>query len=502
MSPAVAERFRIRHALPAASWPTAEEAARSRWFAPGRLGPLTVAERTWVPAMVPWRATEDGLVTPAVLQWYARFAEGQPGVLVVEATGIRDVASGPLLRIGDDRFIPGLRQLVQTVRERSQGRTRLFIQLIDFLTVRRRPDPEKFFLRFLEVDAALRRRLADAAGDEAWLTAPEPALRARLLDALTSDRRLVDATLTARQREALDYGYRERVWDSHLPWVRELPRTLPGLFAAAAYRARAAGFDGVELHYAHAYTMASFLSRLNTRNDGYGGAREHRVRLPLEVLGAVRQRVGADYVAGIRYLGDDVVEGGNRVEDAAWFGVRFAEAGADYLSVSKGGRFEDARQPKVGEAVYPYTGRSGYECMPTVISDERGPFGRNVPLAAAIRRAVRAAGQPTPVVTSGGIFAFEQAEGILERGEADFVAAARQSLADPDWFRKVRLGQGHLVRRCEFTNYCEGLDQHHKQVTCKLWDRVAVDEPDVPLATDGKRRLSPPSWRPPDDAAR
>src|SRR6185503_8619314 len=102
--------------------------------------------------------------------------------------GIRDVASGPLLRIGDDRFIPGLRRLVQTVRERSQGRTRLFIQLIDFLAVRRRPDPEKFFLRFLDIDAALRRRLADAAGDAAWLTAPEPALRARLLEALTSDR--------------------------------------------------------------------------------------------------------------------------------------------------------------------------------------------------------------------------------------------------------------------------------------------------------------------------
>jgi 2,4-dienoyl-CoA reductase-like NADH-dependent reductase (Old Yellow Enzyme family) len=502
MSATVAERFRLRHPLPATRWPTAEEAARSRWFAPGQLGPLTTAERTWVPAMVPWRATEDGLVTPEVLQWYARFAEGQPGVLVVEATGIRDVASGPLLRIGDDRFIPGLRQLVRTVRERSQGRTRLVIQLIDFLAVRRRPDPEKFFQRFLEVDAALRHRLAAAAGDDAWLTAPEPAVRTHLLGALATDRRLVDATLTARQRESLDFGYRERVGDTHLPWVRELPRTLPGLFAAAAERARIAGFDGVELHYAHAYTMSSFLSRLNTRGDGYGGAREQRVRLPLEVLAAVRLRVGTDYVVGIRYLGDDVVEGGNRVEDAAWFGVCFAGAGVDYLSVSKGGRFEDARQPKVGEAVYPYTGRSGYECMPTVISDERGPFGRNVPLAAAIRGAVRAAGHATPIVTSGGIFAFEQAEGILARGEADFVAAARQSLADPDWFRKVRLGYGDLVRRCEFTNYCEGLDQHHKQVTCKLWDRVGVDAPDVRLAADGKRRLSPPSWRPPDDAAR
>jgi 2,4-dienoyl-CoA reductase-like NADH-dependent reductase (Old Yellow Enzyme family) len=497
MSRPVAERFRTRHALPATRWPTADEAARSRWFSAARLGPLAVAERTWVPAMVPWRATEDGFVTPEVLQWYARFAEGQPGVLVVEATGIRDVASGPLLRIGDDRFVPGLRRLADTVRERSAGRTRLFIQLLDFLAVRRRPEPEKFFLRFLEVDGALRDRLAAAAGTDDWLTAPEPALRRRLLDALAAEPSLVDAVLTSRQREALDYGYRERVGDTHLPWVRELPRTLPGLFAAAAARARAAGFDGVELHYAHAYTMASFLSSLNTRDDGYGGPRQHRVRLPLEVLAAARARVGADYVVGVRYLGDDVVEGGSRLEDAIWFGVRFAEAGADYLSVSKGGRFEDARQPKVGEAVYPYTGRSGYECMPTVVSDARGPFGRNVPLAAAIRQAVRAAGHATPVVTSGGIFSFEQAEGILARGEADFVAAARQSLADPDWFRKIRLGYGHLVRRCEFTNYCEGLDQHHKQVTCKLWDRVAVDEPDVRLARDGKRRLSPPSWRRP-----
>jgi 2,4-dienoyl-CoA reductase-like NADH-dependent reductase (Old Yellow Enzyme family) len=489
-----ARPFATRHRPPATTWPTAEEAARSQWFSPARIGRLSVADRTWVPAMVPWRATEDGFVTPQVLAWYARFADGQPGVLVVEATGIRDVASGPLLRIGDDRFIPGLRRLVETVREHSQGRTRLFIQCIDFLAVRRRPEPDKFFLQYLTVDAGVRQRLAAASGDSAWLEAPEIAIRAHLLDAAGHERALVDAVLTPRDVEALDYGYRERVWDTHLPWVRELPRTLPGLFAGAARRAQEAGFDGVELHYAHAYTMASFLSRLNTREDGYGGPREQRVRLPLEVLAATRARVGADYVVGIRYLGDDVVEGGSRLEDATWFGVRFAEAGADYLSVSKGGRFEDARQPKVGEAVYPYTGRSGYECMPTVMSDARGPFGRNVPLAAAIRAAVRAAGHTTPVVTSGGIFAFEQAEAILARGEADFVAAARQTLADPDWFRKIRLGHGALVRRCEFTNYCEGLDQHHKQVTCKLWDRVDLDAPGVARTTDGKRRLSAPPW--------
>ena len=495
-SAAPAEKPRIRHPIPPARWPTGEEAARSLLFSPIRIGKRLVSkDRTWVPAMVPWRATEDGFVTPEVLDWYARFAEGQPGVLVVEATGIRDIPSGPLLRIGDDRFIPGLRKLVEVVRERSAGQTRLFIQCLDFVSVRRRTAPEKYLGRFVEITDSVRRRLAEALGDERWLAAPEAEVRQRLL---LADRPLIETILDARQLEALDYGYRERIWDTHLPHIRSLPAVLPGLFAEAARRAGQAGFDGVELHYAHAYTMASFLSRLNARDDGYGGSRENRVRLPLEVLRAVRARVGPEYVVGVRYLGDEAIEGGSDLEDAVWFGVELAGGGADYLSVSKGGRFEDAKQPKIGEAVYPYTGRSGYECMPTVISDERGPFGRNVPLAAAIRRAVRAAGHGTPVVTSGGIATFAQAEGILQRGEADFVAAARQTLADPDWFRKIRLGHGRAVRRCEFTNYCEGLDQHHKQVTCKLWDRD-FDKNDfsVTLASDGKRRLSAPPWEPP-----
>jgi 2,4-dienoyl-CoA reductase-like NADH-dependent reductase (Old Yellow Enzyme family) len=499
MTAASIQKPRIRHPLPVARWPTREEAARSLLFSPIRIGKqLRVEQRTWVPAMVPWRATEDGFVTPEVLDWYARFAEGQPAVLVVEATGIRDIPSGPLLRIGDDRFIPGLKKLVEVVRERSAGRTRFFIQCLDFVAVRRRPPADKFFGRFLEITDPLRRRLAEALGEDRWLDAAEAEVRQRLLAA---DRPLIEGALAPRQIEALDYGYRERIWDTHLPLIRELPKVLPGLFAAAAGRAREAGFDGVELHYAHAYTMASFLSRLNVRDDGYGGSLENRARLPLEVLRAVRGRVGDDYVVGIRYLGDEVIEGGSDLDDAAWFGARFAEAGIDYLSVSKGGRFEDAKQPKIGEAVYPYTGKSGYECMPTVISDERGPFGRNVPLAAAIRRAIRDAGYATPVVTSGGITTFDQAESILQRGEADLIGAARQTLADPDWFRKVRLGLGKLVRRCEYTNYCEGLDQHHKQVTCKLWDReFESGDSAVRLASDGKRRLSAPSWGPPAES--
>src|SRR5207302_5153236 len=144
----------------------------------------------------------------------------------------------------------------------------------------------------------------------------------------------------------------------------------------------------------------------------------------------------ADYCMGVRYLGDEAIEAGNRIDDAAWFGVELARAGLDFLSISKGGKFDDAKQPKVGWAAYPYTGPSGHECMPTVRIDARGPFSRNVPLAAAIKRAVNAAGFATPVVTSGAIATFDQAEAILARGDADVVAAARQSLADPDWFLK------------------------------------------------------------------
>ena len=492
---------RIRHVPSAAGAPSAEEASRSRLFSPLSHGRLQLADRTWVPAMVPWRATDDGFVTDDVLQWYRRFAEGQPGAIVVEATGVRDIPSGPLLRIGDDRFVPGLRRLVDTVRQASGGRTRLFIQIIDFLSIRRRPTRETFLRRYLTVTDAHVRALASLGSD---LNLPHRRLRsdpwdpgdaAGVRDALLelSDEQL-RAVLTPREFEAMEFGLRERVTDVEQPHIRDLPRLLPGIFAAAARRAEDAGFDGVELHYAHAYTMASFLSARNTRADGYGGSREGRVRLPLEVFRAVRSSVSDRFVVGCRYLSDEIIDPGSGVDDGAWFGVEFARAGMDFLSLSRGGKFEDAKQPKVGWAVYPYTGPSGWECMPTVLADAAGPFGRNVTPASRIHADVRDAGFDTPIVVAGGIHTFEQAEGILASGAADVIASARQSLADPDWFLKLRTGRGSEVRGCCFTNYCEGLDQMHKQVTCKLWDRVKLDEPGIAKSEDGKRRLVAPSF--------
>jgi 2,4-dienoyl-CoA reductase-like NADH-dependent reductase (Old Yellow Enzyme family) len=476
---------RIKYQTTVARWPTQHEAASSQLFSPINLGSVKLEQRTWIPAMVPWRSNEAGEVTQDVIDWYARFAQGKPGAIVVEATGIRDIPSGPLLRISDDRYIDGLKKLADAVREASEGQTRLLIQLIDFLNIRKRPDPEKYFDRFLVITPEHRQALA-------LNNAPEASVR-QAMASLSSE--TLEGILTAREWDALQFGARDRVTDMENPAVAGLPQSLPPLFASAALRAKTAGFDGVELHYAHAYTMSSFLSATNTRTDGYGGGTQARVRLPLEVYEAVRESVGVDYTVGCRFLSDEIINHGSGLDDACFFAKSFAAAGMDFLSLSRGGKFDDAKQPRVGAAAYPYTGKSGYECMPAYLSDEQGPWGRNVEPVAKIRASIREVGYTTPVVTAGGIYSFDQAEALLRDEKADVVGFARQALADPDWFEKVRIGRGSDVMLCRYSNYCEGLDQKHKQVTCELWDRSGLDKEHAVLASDGKRRLTAPPWR-------
>ena len=414
--------------------------------------------------MVTWRGTEDGFVTPSVREIYLRYARGGAGMIVLEATGIRDVASGPLLRLSHDRYVPGLATLASEMHALSPSL--VVPQIIDFLKIATRKPTRAF------IEGMVRRgQLAPSAlgvSDqefegrlEAWLPDPRP------------------------RRDFL-YGYRQTIEDLDLEEIRRIP----GWFADAARRAKQCGFDGVELHFAHAYTLASFLSVTNGRTDRYGGSFENRVRLPLEVIEAVRGAAGREFLVGCRYLGSEDILGedgrirGNTLADAQQIGVELARAGLDFLSISRGGKFEDALQPRVGEAVYPYTGHSGHKCIPR---DKKDPAGVNTFLAAGIRAAVRAAGFTTPVVASGKIHTRAQAESVLREGGADLVGMARALLADPDLPRKWGAGAETEVRACVFCPYCEREDQHHRVVTCTLWPRPAGDH---------RKRLTPGLWRP------
>lgn len=418
--------------------------------------------RIWLPAMVTWRGTEDGFVTDSVREIYARYASGGAGMIVLEATGIRDVASGPLLRLSHDRFLPGLRALRDELR--SLSASLVIPQIIDFLKIARRKSTRGYI-----ADAVRRGRLAESA-----LTLTDAEFERDL------ERHLPDP----RQQRDFRNGYRQTIEDLSLAEIHRIP----AWFADAARRAQQCGFDGVELHFAHAYTLASFLSVENARRDAYGGSFENRIRLPLEVIDAVRDAVGRDFLLGCRYLGSEDIRDadgrirGNTIADAQAIGVALARAGLDFLSISRGGKFEDAKQPRVGEAMYPYTGWSGGRCIPR---EKHDPPGANTLLATAIRSAVREAGYLTPVVASGKISTFAQAETILQEGRADLVGMARALLADPDLPRKWQAEAEGATRACVFCPYCEDEDQHHRTVTCTLWPKDPADH---------RKRVTPAPW--------
>ncbi|MBX3187587.1 MAG: NADH:flavin oxidoreductase [Labilithrix sp.] len=253
-------------------------------------------------------------------------------------------------------------------------------------------------------------------------------------------------------------------------------------YGAAAVRARACGFDGVELHMAHAYTLSSFLSRLNPRKDEYGGSLANRLRLPLRVMKRVRAEVGDDFAVGVRFLGEECIRNGYTIVDAGPIAIELARAGADYISLSAGGKFEDARSIP-GEPLYPYTGYSGDRCMPGAAY----PDGANLHIPEAVRGALRRAGFETPVIAVGKIPTRELAESVIARGQGDLVGMARALLADPDLPKKWARGHDDRVVRCLYGNVCKQLDENFRRVDCTLWPKKLGQAPE----SDDE---VPPAW--------
>ena len=230
-------------------------------------------------------------------------------------------------------------------------------------------------------------------------------------------------------------------------------------YGQAALRARECGFDGVELHMAHAY-------------------------LPVRVVERVRKMVGADFPVGVRFLGEECIRNGATIVDSVPIAIRLARAGVDYISLSAGGKFEDAR-PIEGEPLYPYTGYSGDRCMP----GSNYPDGANLYMPEAVRAGLRAHGLQTPVIAAGKISSLELAEKVLERGIGDMIGMARALLADPDLPKKWQAGAEERVVRCVYGNVCKALDENFRRVDCTLWPKKLGQAPESDDVT-------PPEWSP------
>ncbi len=263
-------------------------------------------------------------------------------------------------------------------------------------------------------------------------------------------------------------GWRQKISDLSIPDIKQIVAD----YGAAAARAREAEFDGIELHMAHAYTLSSFLSRMNKRNDEYGKTLENRLRMMSEVIATVRRNVGNDFPIGVRFDGEECIKNGYTVVDSREIALRMAELGVNYISISAGGKFEDAVH-KPGEPLYPYTGYSGDRCMPGASY----PDGANVYIADAIKQYINAKGYQTPIVTTGKILRSEFAESILQENRADLIGMARALLADPDLPRKVRDGREETVIQCVYGNICKNLDENFKKVVCVLWNKGSLQAP-------------------------
>ncbi|HEY4492834.1 MAG TPA: NADH:flavin oxidoreductase [Acidobacteriota bacterium] len=264
-------------------------------------------------------------------------------------------------------------------------------------------------------------------------------------------------------------GWRQKIKDLARPDLTFIVDS----YASAAARARRAGFDGVELHMAHAYTLSSFLSLRNNRNDEYGRSLENRMRLMTEVIVQVRREIGRDFPLGVRFDGEECIKNGYTVTDSKQMALRMAQLGVDWISVSAGGKFEDAIH-KPGAPLYPYTGYSGDRCMPSV----HYPDMSNVPTAEAIKHYINDRGFFVPVIATGKIRNAQQAESILQQKRADLVGMARALLADPDLGKKAKEGRDQQTIWCTYGNVCKNLDENFHKVTCVLWPKGNLQAPE------------------------
>ena len=250
------------------------------------------------------------------------------------------------------------------------------------------------------------------------------------------------------------------------PW-KVKPLTVPEIkaivvrFADAAERAKKAGFDGIELHGDHYYLINSFLSRVyNHRDDEYGaGSLENRARFVVEVMRACRERVGDDFICGMKLKGAEYGDAlGTTVAEAQQFAKWIEEAGADYFNVTADGYNDYWRVATAEQLLYPEP--------PSPLMQEfkntSSPGSWVAPLGAAIKQVVK-----VPVGVVGRLDA-HLGEQILEAGQADFLIMGRRLLADVEYPTKMAAGRDQDVRPCTACITCETRMAEYEGLRCQV----------------------------------
>jgi 2,4-dienoyl-CoA reductase-like NADH-dependent reductase (Old Yellow Enzyme family) len=214
-------------------------------------------------------------------------------------------------------------------------------------------------------------------------------------------------------------------------------------FGRSARHAAEAGFDGIEVHAAHGYLIHEFLSPdHNRRADEYGGSFDNRLRFAVEVLESARAAVGGTVAVGVRLVGDEEARDGHGLgpDDCAEIAARLARAGlVDFVNVS--------------------VGTSGIGMVRPMYS----PHLLGVRATAIVKKAI----PDVPVFAVHRILTPVEAEGILQRDEADAVTLVRALIADPEWVNKARDGRDAEIRACTGCNQgCYGNLTQGYPITC------------------------------------
>jgi len=333
-------------------------------------------------------ATEDGFVTPRIAAYYGERARGGAGLVIVAVVSV-DYPFGKVMPrqigISDDKYLPGLARLVEAVH-RHGGKI------------------------------ALQLHHGGRNSKACYADGRQP----------------VGPSAVARPK-----------WETPREMsVSEIQHVVE-CFARAAERAKNAGADAVEIHAAHGYLIAQFLSRsANHRKDDYGGPLGNRARLLTEVVAAVRQTVGLDYPVICRLDGREFfIQDGITLDEGLETARLASQAGVDCIHVTG------------------YAGSTDVHNLDAPIVYSPGAL---VSLAAAVKQAVK-----TPVIAVGRISP-ELGEQVLRRGQADFVAMGRQLIADPELPLKLASGRANQIRRCIYCYTCLDRVYRDQDMSCAI----------------------------------